>query len=235
VRELHPPGPIEAVLFDFHSTLVDQGDPRAWLELAWSHLGRTGTAAAGLGEARLAALADWVDRIWEHAVEIDPGAERDLSPARHRAVYDELTSRVAGLEPALARALYDVMLDTWVPYDDTLPVLRALRARGLRLGLVSNVGLDVREVLARAGLAPLFDAVVLSFEAGAVKPQASIFERALQALGVPAERALMVGDSPRDDAGAAHLGVRTLILPRTHGRVHGLDAVLRLVGVPDPE
>lgn len=39
----------------------------------------------------------------------------------------------------------------------------------------------------------------------------------------------MVGDSWRDDAGAAALGIRTLLLPRTTGPVHGLDAVLRLV------
>jgi FMN phosphatase YigB (HAD superfamily) len=39
----------------------------------------------------------------------------------------------------------------------------------------------------------------------------------------------MVGDSWKDDAGAGALGIRTLILPRTRGRVHGLDAVLRLV------
>jgi FMN phosphatase YigB (HAD superfamily) len=40
----------------------------------------------------------------------------------------------------------------------------------------------------------------------------------------------MVGDSPDDDTGAARLGVRTLILPRTRGPVHGLEVVLRLVG-----
>jgi len=122
------------------------------------------------------------------------------------------------------------MLDTWLPYDDTLPVLSALGARGLKLGLVSNAGVDVRIVLDRAGLTPLLDAVVISHEHGTVKPQAPIFERALADLGVPAERALMVGDSPRDDVGTAFLGVRTLILPRTHGAVHGLDVVLRLVG-----
>jgi HAD superfamily hydrolase (TIGR01509 family) len=230
VRTLHPPGPIEAVLFDFHSTLVDQGDPRTWLELAWARLGRPATARSGLGEARFDALAAWVDRIWEHAAEVDPHAERDLSRARHRAVYDQLVARLPDLEPELARALYETMLDTWVPYHDTLPVLAALRARGLRLGLVSNAGVDVRQVVVRAGMAPLLDAVVVSHEIGAVKPHALIFERALSALGVPAERALMVGDSPRDDVGAAFLGVRTLILPRTSGMVHGLDAVVRLVG-----
>jgi len=230
VRTLHPPAPLEAVLFDFHCTLVDQGDPRTWLELAWAHLGRPATARAGLGAAGFDALAGWVDRIWEHAVEIDPHAERDLSRARHRAVYDQLVGRVPGLEPELARALYETMLDTWVPYDDTLPVLAALRARGLKLGLVSNAGVDVRQVVVRAGMAPLLDAVVISHEIGAVKPHPPIFERALAALGVPAERALMVGDSPRDDVGAAFLGVRTLILPRTSGLVHGLDAVVRLAG-----
>ncbi len=40
----------------------------------------------------------------------------------------------------------------------------------------------------------------------------------------------MVGDSWQDDAGAAAIGVRTLVLPRTDGPEHGLDLVLRLVG-----
>jgi FMN phosphatase YigB (HAD superfamily) len=39
----------------------------------------------------------------------------------------------------------------------------------------------------------------------------------------------MVGDNPHDDAGAALLGIRTLLLPRTSGPRHGLDVVLRLV------
>ena len=69
----------------------------------------------------------------------------------------------------------------------------------------------------------LFDAVILSFEVGAVKPDRSIFQRALDALGVPAARALMVGDNAVDDAGAARLGIRTLLLPRTQGVAHGLD------------
>jgi HAD superfamily hydrolase (TIGR01549 family) len=122
------------------------------------------------------------------------------------------------------------MLETWIPYDDALPTLRALKARGLKLALISNVGVDVRGVLERSGMGDLFDAVILSFEVGAVKPHRPIFERALEALGVTAASALMVGDNAHDDAGAAHLGIRTLLLPRTHGVEHGLELVLRLVG-----
>lgn len=225
--------PFEAVLFDFHCTLVDQGDAAAWIELAWRHDGRAGSARDGLGPALHRRLAALLDRVWEHAAVIDPGSERDLSPARHRAVYDALMARQldgeAGLR-SLEGPLYEVMLDLWTPYDDAAPTLSALRARGLRTAVLSNVGLDIRPVLERGGLAPLVDAVVLSYEVGAVKPQPALFQGALAALGVAPERALMVGDNPEDDAGAARLGVRTLLLPRTRGRVHGLELVLRLVG-----
>lgn len=230
LRALDEPGPFEAVLFDFHSTLVDQGDPHAWLELAWRQAGRPGTARASLGPAGADRLAGWVDRIWEHVLEVDPHNQRDLSSRRHREVYDALMARLPEVDEALSLALYQVMLETWIPYDDAVPVLRELRRRGLKLALISNVGVDVRSVLERGGMAGLFDAVILSFEVGAVKPHAPIFERALSALGVAPGRALMVGDSARDDAGAAQLGIRTLLLPRTRGVVHGLDLVLRLVG-----
>ena len=223
------PGPIRAVLFDFHSTLVDQGDPNSWLDLAWQRAGRDGSPSDVLGDDGRAELAGWVNRIWEHARDIDPRNERDLSPTRHREVYDELLAQVPAVDDDLAHALYECMLETWIPYDDSIPVLTELRRRGVRTVLVSNVGLDVRPVLDAASLTELLDAVVLSYEAGSVKPHAPIFETALSAAGVSAENALMVGDSPHDDAGAALIGIRTLLLPRTSGTRHGLDLVLGLV------
>ena len=134
------------------------------------------------------------------------------------------------VDDGLAQALYDVMLETWRPYDDALPTLRELKRRGMKLALISNIGRDVRPVLERGKMAGLFDAVVLSYEVGVLKPHGSIFERALAALGAEPGDALMVGDSARDDAGAAAIGIRTLLLPRTEGREHGLDVVLRIVG-----
>ncbi|MGA7689017.1 MAG: HAD family hydrolase [Jiangellales bacterium] len=223
------PGPIHAVLFDFHSTLVDQGDPDAWLDLAWQRAGRAASPSEALGADGRDELAGWVNRIWEHARDIDPDNERDLSPVRHREVYDELMTHVPAVDDDLAHALYECMLETWIPYDDSIPVLTELRRRGVRTVLVSNVGIDVRPVLDAAGLTGLMDAVVLSYEAGSVKPGAAIFEAALSAAGVAAENALMVGDSPHDDAGAALVGIRTLLLPRTSGTRHGLDLVLGLV------
>ena len=69
----------------------------------------------------------------------------------------------------------------------------------------------------------------MSYAVGVVKPDPGIFQRSLEVLDLPASEVLMVGDAWRDDAGAAALGVRTLILPRTDDPSHGLELVLRLV------
>jgi HAD superfamily hydrolase (TIGR01509 family) len=229
-RPFPSPLPIEGVLFDFHSTLVDQGDGTAWVSLAWQHTGRDGDPADVLGVEQAQRLAEWAELIWERAREVDPQSRRDLDPGSHREVYDLLVQGLPDVDEELARSLYATMLETWIPYEDTIPVLRGLHARGIRTALVSNIGIDVRDVLHRAGLADLLDAVVLSYEAGVVKPDTAIFSQALDLIGVAPERALMVGDSWRDDAGAAQLGIRTLLLPRTSGPAHGLDLVLRLIG-----
>lgn len=221
------PVPLRAVLFDFHQTLAHGGDPDAWLRRGWAAAGRPGDPVTGLGTDRATAARAFLDRIWEHAQRIDPDSTRDTSPARHRAVFLRTVQDCPGLVPDLAEALYEVMRDRWEIYEDTVPVLTALRDRGVRTAVVSNIGFDLRPLLARSGVA--VDAVVLSYEVGSVKPDAAIFTRALELLGAAPAETLMVGDSRRDDAGAAALGIRTLLLPRTDGPVHGLAAVLALV------
>lgn len=217
--------PIRAVLFDFHATLVDQGDADVWLDEA--------IARAGAGEALApgdrAALLSRLDDIWAHARDIDPRSTRDYSPTAHADVFHQVMDGHVGDD--LRTALYAVMLDVWRAYDDAAPVLDALRRGGVRTAVLSNVGVDIRPVMEREGLRA--DAVVLSCEVGAVKPDAAIFEAALQAVGAEPQEALMVGDSWKDDAGAAALGIRTLVLPRTRGPLHGLDLVLRMVGLAD--
>lgn len=223
--------PVTAVLFDFHLTLVDGGDAAGWLGAGWATAGRAGVPATGLGVEGAAAVATYLDRIWEHARELDPHSDRDTDPHRHRAVFEATVARCPGIDPDLADSLYRTMADRWEPYVDTVPVLTELRRRGVRTAVVSNVGFDITPMMARAGLAPLVDGILMSYAVGSVKPDPAIFRQALKLLGTEPESALMVGDSWRDDGGAAALGIRTLILPRTEGPVHGLGAVLRLVDV----
>lgn len=217
------PGPIRGVIFDIHSTLVDQGNAEEWLALALER------SPHPLSAEERRTLVAFLDRIWEGARIADPGSTRDLSFADHARVFHALIDAGPGVDRTLAEALYEVMLDTWHAYEDSVPTLAGLRQRGLPVCLLSNAGVPIRSVLDREGLTGQFDHIVLSYEVGAVKPDARIFHAALAALELPAAAVLMVGDNAHDDGGGAALGIRTLILPRTAGRRHGLEVVLGLV------
>jgi HAD superfamily hydrolase (TIGR01509 family) len=227
--------PIDAVLFDFTGTLAIPEGRDAWLA------GAAATLGLDLGgDEAAAALAEELERAGRPGpfpVVAPPElaevwARRDHDPDAHREAYVGLLRSAAPTDPRLAEALYARIRTAggWLVYPDAPDVLGALRERGIRTALVSNVGFDLRPVLSGLGLLDLLDACVLSYEVGAIKPEPEIFAAALAALDVPAARALMVGDNGYDDGGAALAGIRTLLLPVTPaGAPRGLDAVLRLV------
>ena len=217
------PGRVDGVVLDIHSTLVDQGDATEWLDRALAR------APHPMDAGRRAEVEAFLDRIWEGARVSDPTSSRDLSFADHARVFHGLIEAGPGIDRPLSDALYDVMLDTWHAYDDAVPMLTALRELGVRTCLLSNAGVDIRSVLDREGISDWYDHAVLSYEVGVVKPDPRIFEAALGALDLPAASVLMVGDNAHDDGGGTVLGMRTLILPRTSGRTHGLAAVPALV------
>ncbi len=224
------PEPIKGVIFDFHATLVDGGDGGRWIDAALRRLAEDGSPEPDLSADQLAGLREHLDGIWQHAHTIDPRSERDLSQDRHWDVFSRTVALRPGVKPDLIAALYAVMPDQWTLFDDALPVLRELRSRGVRIVVLSNIGLDIRPLLERFGVSDLLDGVLLSYEVGLVKPDPAIYSRALDLLGVPGVQTLMVGDSPLADVGGVPLQIRTLILPRTEGPVHGLGTVLQLVG-----
>lgn len=159
----------------------------------------------------------------------DAYARRDLGSDEHRTAYVGLLSTVEAPVAGLAEALYErVRLpEGFVPYADAARLLDGLRERGLRTALVSNIGFDLRPVLAGHGLD--VDAFALSCELGVTKPDARMFHAACAAIGVAPAAALMVGDHVAD-GGASDAGLRTLLLPMTPaGSEHGLDAVLRVI------
>jgi putative hydrolase of the HAD superfamily len=98
-------------------------------------------------------------------------------------------------------------------FEDVLPVLDELRSRGLKLGLVSNTGRNLNDFMSHHGLA--VDAAVSSGAHGKTKPHPTIFQAALELLGVEPEAAVMVGDSIEDDVeGAKAVGMRAVLLDR---------------------
>jgi putative hydrolase of the HAD superfamily len=102
-----------------------------------------------------------------------------------------------------------------VLFDDVTPALKALKEKGLVLGLISNVEQDISGTLTKLGLAPLLAVVVTSQEAKANKPKPEIFRYALKQASVKPEEAVYVGDQYQVDVlGASGAGMKGVLLDR---------------------
>ena len=216
---------IRGVLFDWGDTLFSPPDA-----------GKVIVAAAAERGVRIdpeRARALW-DELWAAGKTPDELAKgRDLSAEAHREVWTALFERAQTTVPGIASTLYERVMDprAWIPYPDTGPTLRALHARGVKVGIVSNVPRDLRPIFAAHGLADAVDAFTHSFEVGAEKPDPAIFLRACEALGTAPAETLMVGDHPVADAGALEAGLRFHLLPPNGApdRPRGLERVLEVV------
>jgi FMN phosphatase YigB (HAD superfamily) len=100
----------------------------------------------------------------------------------------------------------------WCLYDDTLPVLEELQARGWRHAILSNHVPELPTMVAALGLSSVIDAVFTSAITGYEKPNRYAFELALRTCGWPGE-AWMVGDNPVVDvAGAEAVGIPAVLV-----------------------
>ncbi len=97
---------------------------------------------------------------------------------------------------------------------DALDTLLTLKARGCKLGVVTNgAALAQRRKLDFSGLLPLFDAVLVGGEEPSPKPAATIFQAAAARLGVAPGRCVMVGDHAKNDLQAARaVGMHTVFV-----------------------
>jgi putative hydrolase of the HAD superfamily len=136
---------------------------------------------------------------------------------------------------------------------EAVPVLRALRSDGLRLGMISDCGPELPAFLPSLPVAGLLDATVLSIEKGICKPDPALYRAACEQLGVAPRECLYVGDGgSRELSGAAAVGMRAVRLDApdlawhlrfdqdtewSGGAVRSLadvPALVRAYGVPGP-
>jgi HAD superfamily hydrolase (TIGR01549 family) len=116
-------------------------------------------------------------------------------------------------------------------YEDVLAVLEELRAASLRIAVVSNGIRDLTEFVAHHALD--VDAIVDSRSHGRVKPHPTIFQAALDALGVAPGDAVMVGDSLEEDIeGARALGMRAILVDREERHPEIDERLTDLYGLP---
>jgi HAD superfamily hydrolase (TIGR01493 family) len=228
---------ITGVLFDFSGTLFRIEPTQRWLAGVLRDAGidatpadvarqaeELETAGALPGGAPPLAVPPHLAELW---------ATRDESAERHRAAYLGLARQVELPDPRLHDALYDRHMTpaAWRAYPDAAAVLTELRERGLAIGVISNIGWDLRPVFRAHGLDDVVDAFVLSYEHGIQKPDPALFRIACDALGRDPHDVLMVGDDRRADAGAAAIGCAVHLVEHlpVDRRPDGLRPVLGLL------
>ncbi len=125
-------------------------------------------------------------------------------------------------------------------FADVRPALEALRNQGMPMGVLSNFGTHLDEVLQRFDLHRYFDFVVISAQVGLAKPDPRIFELVVEKAGHPAPRLLYVGDHIGDDIeGARGAGLDAVLIDRGDRqaralcpRIHSLLDLLDYVRPP---
>jgi len=228
------------LLFDVGGTLVGPRESygavyrrallRSGLDLPLTELNRAiGQAAASMtrsiepGINRFGHFPDGEDGFWRRFVAL-VFKELELSPLGPSGMEQLL----AGLRVEFAQ------VESWKLFDDTLPTLRALTEKGVRMAVVSNWDSRLSSILEALGLTQYFDHVACSAIEGSEKPAPRLFELALEHLGAEPSEALHVGDVPElDIEGARRAGIDAVLIdrdnrhPTTQDR--RIDTLLRLI------
>lgn len=218
---------IRAVLLDAMGTLITLRPPAPLLAA------RLAAAGTPIGtEAAARAFRVEIDYYREHHLE---GSDREsLMDLR-----DRCAAAMHAAMPAQARrqiavaSLRDSMLASlrFDPAPGARRALRDLKEMGMRLIVVSNWDVSLDEALRRARLRGELDAVITSAAFGRAKPDASIFEHALELAGADPAEAVHVGDSAElDVAGALGAGIQPVLIGAA--RRPGVPAIRSLSQLP---
>mmetsp|Transcript_1478 Transcript_1478/g.3097 ORF Transcript_1478/g.3097 Transcript_1478/m.3097 type:complete len:275 (-) Transcript_1478:17-841(-) len=225
LRALVAGGQLQAVLFDIGQTLVDDQDadasPDRFPQAAYAVLCREVVTATPL------LTSEEFVQVWHETSAMHKKLKRTTGTAPTMdTLVVQVSTRLFGMEAApaariaAAKAVADMKVNNKQPMDGAATVLAKLHAvPGLRLGIVSNASDSNKQIAAleATGLVSVFsrEAIVISADVGASKPNPAIFEAAIQRLGVEASsKVAMVGDMLFQDVfGARQAGLRSIWLP----------------------
>lgn len=181
---------IKAILFDYDGVMtagVEDGIPSRRLA---KELGITYEKAS-----------EWIMNAWD---EYSTG----------RATEEETWNTI---ESQYGQPIGPSQRDIWYTWEELTPLpemvdlVKQVKAAGYKVGIVSNVFQQTADIIRAGGGYDGFDFVVLSYEVGARKPEAKIYEEALSHLeGLAPDEVLFLDDRERGTLGAEALGIQTI-------------------------
>lgn len=94
---------------------------------------------------------------------------------------------------------------------DVVPLLKELKAKGLKLGILSNCSSEEVTTIKQSKLYPYFDQITLSYEVGMQKPDICIYQETARLLGVDTVECIYVGDGGSNELpGARAAGMKAI-------------------------
>ena len=218
---------IRAVLFDVDFTLIQPG-PMFRAEGYHAFCARYGiTVDPSRFQHAVAAAAPLLDGPEDSPYD----AELFVEYTRH--IIESMGGNGVAVD-ACAREIYDEWASNhhFELYDDVPAALEGLAAAEIRVGVISNSHRPLEAFLSHFDLEHVISAAVSSASHGLMKPHPSIFQAALQLLGVAPADSVMVGDHVRQDVeGALRVGMHAVLLHRSH-QPHREAEALAAIGVP---
>ena len=214
-----PAPALRAVIFDLWNTIAE------WPHERWAEVRPRLAEQIGLSPEEF-------DELWYGEL----AQLRETRPFADALAVLGLAPEAAAEVTALRR---EVTRHALVPVPGAAETIRALRARGLKTGLITVCSEDVPLLWRETDFHGLFDAEVFSATCGLRKPDPRIYRLALEELGVEAEEAMFVGDGANDELGGAErLGMAAVGVESPGGelpddwagpRIRALPELLQLV------
>lgn len=208
-----------AIGFDLGETLLTYADtPLNWAALypdALKHVAeKLGRAPADCDDADpIQVLKRYNTRLHPRREEVPAGKIFSEAFASWKLSSRELESAI--------EAFFAFFQQRMTPYPETESVLRALRSRGVLIGVLTDVpyGMPrnfVERDLRDAGILPLVDVLLTSVETGWRKPEPAGFHALAAKLGTAANEMWFVGNEEKDISGAIAAGAKPILIDREH-------------------
>jgi len=186
---------IRAVFFDLYETLITEfADGKRISRRSYDYRDRLGLSEEEFKE-------EWSSRF-----------ERRMNgqfPSYQAVIRDILDVRSLPYHEQHVEFLYQARIsEKTIPFlavsQEITVMLDQLHKRGLKLGLVSNCSEEEVTAYHQSPLAPYFDDVIFSYEAGVAKPNPEIYRLACERLAISPQESLFIGDGGSDELRGAH-------------------------------
>lgn len=207
---------IQAVLFDLDGTLR-HNQPTSTIVF----IDHAATIGAPVTPVTRLALLRWTHRYWAQSPELLADMQNYPEEDDFWTNYALRSLEILGASPELSLALAPRMSAymkeehhpvDWVP-PEVFSALQNLKSAGYRLALLSNRSQPCDDLLAELGLLPYFELAMVAGQVNCWKPEACVFEFALDSLGLSAAQAVYVGDNYYADIiGAREAGLHPILI-----------------------